>query len=115
MVFVGSVPHFSIWSIATIRLDAALSFPASRSRSAATVWSRELRSAISMRNSLGPSSLSSGDQITSCGLKISLYAAEIERQKSHRVLERSLIIGGMVALWFFFILSVMTKLIALSN
>ena len=41
--------------------------------------------------------------------------SRIERQKSHRVLERSLIIGGMVALWFFFILSVMTKLIALSN
>ena len=39
----------------------------------------------------------------------------IERLKSNRSLEKSLIIGGMVALWFFFILSVMTNLIALSN
>ena len=39
----------------------------------------------------------------------------IERLKSNRSLERSLIIGGMVSLWFFFILSVMTKIIASSN
>jgi len=39
----------------------------------------------------------------------------IERLKSNRSLERSVIIGGMVLLWFFFILSVMTKLIASSN
>jgi len=39
----------------------------------------------------------------------------IERLKSHRSLERSLIIGGMVSLWFFFILSVMTKIIASSK
>jgi hypothetical protein len=39
----------------------------------------------------------------------------IERLKSNRSLERSLIIGGMVSLWFFFILFVMTKIIASSN
>jgi hypothetical protein len=39
----------------------------------------------------------------------------IERLKSNRSLERTLIMGGMVSLWFFFILSVMTKLIAASN
>ena len=39
----------------------------------------------------------------------------IERLKSHRSLERSLIIGGLVSLWFIFILAVMTKLIAASN
>jgi hypothetical protein len=38
----------------------------------------------------------------------------IERLKSNRSLERSLIVGGVASLWFFFILSVMTKLIALS-
>ena len=38
----------------------------------------------------------------------------IERLKSNRSLERSLIIGGMVSLWFLFILS-MTKIIASSN
>ena len=38
----------------------------------------------------------------------------IERLKSNRSL-RSLIIGGMVSLWFFFILFVMTKIIASSN
>jgi hypothetical protein len=39
----------------------------------------------------------------------------IERLKSNRSLERTLIIGGMVSLWFFFLLSVITKLIAASN
>jgi hypothetical protein len=39
----------------------------------------------------------------------------IERLKSDRSLKRNLIIGGMVSLWFFFILSVMTKIIASSN
>lgn len=39
----------------------------------------------------------------------------IERLKSNRSLERSLIIGGMVLLWFFFVLSVITKLAAVSN
>jgi hypothetical protein len=39
----------------------------------------------------------------------------IERLKSNRSLERRLITAGMVSLWFFFILSVMTKLIASSN
>ena len=40
----------------------------------------------------------------------------IERQKSNRSLQKkSLIIAGMVSLWFFFILSAITKLIASSN
>jgi len=39
----------------------------------------------------------------------------LERQKSNRSLQKSLIIAGMVSLWFFFILSVITKLIASSN
>jgi hypothetical protein len=38
----------------------------------------------------------------------------IERLKSNRSVERCLIVAGMASLWFFFILSVMTKLIALS-
>ena len=41
--------------------------------------------------------------------------ARIERLKSNRSLEKSLIIGGVLSLWFFFILYVMTKLIASSN
>src|SRR5436305_3758563 len=39
----------------------------------------------------------------------------IERLKSNRSLERSLIFGGMVSLWFFFFLFVMTNIIASSN
>ena len=39
----------------------------------------------------------------------------IERLKSNRSLERSLIAGGIVALWLFFVLSVITKLTVLSN
>ena len=39
----------------------------------------------------------------------------IKRLKSNRSLEKSLIIGGMVTLWFFFILSIITKLITASN
>ena len=38
----------------------------------------------------------------------------IERLKSNRSVERCLIVAGIASLWFFFILSVMTKLIALS-
>ena len=41
--------------------------------------------------------------------------SRIERLKSNRSLEKNLIIGGMVSLWFIFILGVMTKLIAASN
>jgi hypothetical protein len=39
----------------------------------------------------------------------------IERLKSNRSLEKRVIIVGMLSLWFFFLLSVMSKLIALSN
>jgi hypothetical protein len=39
----------------------------------------------------------------------------IERLKSGRSLERNLIIGGVLALWFFFIFSVISKIIASSN
>ena len=41
--------------------------------------------------------------------------SRIERLKSNRSLERSLIAGGIVALWLFFVLSVITKLTVLSN
>jgi hypothetical protein len=44
-----------------------------------------------------------------------ILRTRIERLKLNRSLERTLIMRGMVSLWFFFILSVMTKLIAASN
>ena len=54
-------------------------------------------------------------QITSCGSKILRFALESNAKKSNRSLQKSLIIAGMVSLWFFFILSAITKLIASSN
>ena len=54
-------------------------------------------------------------QITSCGSKILRFALESNAKNLIALCKKSLIIVGMVSLWFFFILSVITKLIASSN
>jgi uncharacterized coiled-coil DUF342 family protein len=55
---------------------------------------------------------SSTDQLRAENLAL---RSRIERLKSNRSLERRLILGGMLAVWLFFMLYVVNKLIALSN